>query len=56
MGGITLEFDADTDGGLGTDGNAMAGVVVTVEFRNGSVSSGEIIADVNNPSRGLVQL
>jgi len=56
MGGATFEFDADTDGGLGTGGSSLAGVIVEVAFRNGSISAGEIVADANDPNRGFVQL
>jgi hypothetical protein len=56
MNGVVFEFDCDTDGGVGVNGNSMAGVIVTVEFRNGTISSGEVLADVNNPGRAFVQL
>ncbi len=54
--GKVFEFDCDTDGGLGVSGAAMAGVIVVVEFRNGTISAGEMIADSTNQSRALVQL
>ncbi len=56
MNGAVLEWDCDTDGGVGVSGNAMAGIIVTVQFRDGSISSGEVVADSNNPFRGYVQL
>ena len=53
---LTFEFDCDTDKRPGTNGNAIAGVVVTVEFRSGVVSSGAIVADANDPNQSFVQL
>jgi len=56
MNGAVFEFDADTDGGLGTSGADMAGVVIEVELADGSVVTGELVGDVNNPTRSFVQL
>jgi len=56
LNGGVFEFDCDTDGGLGVNGAAMAGVIVEVEFRDGTISTGEMIADSGRLSRALVQL
>ncbi|MHC5064015.1 MAG: hypothetical protein ACYTG5_15880, partial [Planctomycetota bacterium] len=56
LNGAKFEFDVDTDGGPGVNGNSMAGVLVTVEFKNGSISTGEITPDANVPFRAFAQL
>jgi len=37
-------------------GNDMAGVVVSVMFKNGSVSTAEFLPDANVPFRAFAQL
>lgn len=44
LNGAVFEFDSDTDGGAGINGAAMAGIVVTIEFADGSVSTGVLAA------------
>ncbi|MHC5065445.1 MAG: hypothetical protein ACYTG5_15875 [Planctomycetota bacterium] len=56
MAGRIFEFDADTDGGTGLGGADMAGVVVFAEFRDGSVTRGELVADLINGLRSSAQL
>jgi len=43
--GQTLEFDCDTDGGLGVTGDAMEGMVVTITLSDASVVTGELQVD-----------
>lgn len=43
--GTTLEFDVDTDGGAGITGDAMAGMVVTIETLSGQTYTGELQVD-----------
>lgn len=45
--GSQLEFDCDTDGGAGTTGAAMEGMVVTIELQSGAILTGELAV---NPS------
>ncbi len=42
--GTMFEFDADTDGGLGSTGADMVGMVVTIHFVGGTSLTNEIIA------------
>jgi hypothetical protein len=56
MNGAIFEFDADTDGGVGLSGNDMAGLVFEAELKNGTITSGELVSDPNNPTRGFAQL
>jgi hypothetical protein len=56
LNGAKFEFDCDTDGGTGVNGSAMAGVLVTVEFKNGSISTGEFFQDGRVPLLSWAQL
>lgn len=56
LNGAKFEFDCDTDGGIGVNGGAMRGVIWEVEFKNGSVSSGEAVADTTVPFRSFAVL
>lgn len=49
--GVTLEMDVDTDGGVGIGGDDMAGMVVTIELRDGSIVQGEIQAVASDLGR-----
>ena len=54
--GKTFEFDVDTDGGNGTTGGAMAGMVVTLTTDNQGVLNGTLVADPNDSTRSFLQL
>ncbi len=51
--GRRFEFDCDTDGGLGTSGDDMAGMVVTIGFVGGTSVTLEVAP--MGPGLGLVQ-
>ena len=42
--GKVLEFDCDTDGGLGVAGGAMRGLTVEVELTDGTILNGQLDA------------
>lgn len=54
--GKALEFDCDTDGGLGVDGAAMRGLVITVEFTDNTQATGVLAVDAALPARAVVRL
>lgn len=51
-----FERDADTDRGVGVNGGAMVGIIVVVEFKDGTRREGVAMADPGNPDRAFVQL
>jgi hypothetical protein len=53
-GGGWLEFDCDTDGGLGVRGGDMAGLVVTVTLVDGTVFQGELARDPSDPELAVL--
>lgn len=54
--GVLFEVDIDTDGGNGVSGPAMAGLVVNVTLLSGTVLSGELAVDPNDPTRSVLIL
>ena len=56
MDGKWFAFDSDTDGGIGFNGNAMAGIIVVVEFKDGTQREGVAVLDPDQPNRAVVQL
>jgi hypothetical protein len=54
--GAVFEFDIDTDGGAGITGDAMAGMVVTVETLSGAIYTGELQVDLATPQSSFVKL
>lgn len=52
--GRSFEFDADTDGGTGTAGGDMAGMIVRVTLTNGEVYQGFLVTDT--ATRSFVDL
>ena len=54
--GVVFEFDVDTDGGNGVSGPAMAGLVVNVTLLSGTVLTGELAVDPNDPTRSVLIL
>lgn len=57
--GLTFEFSCDTDGGnlpAAATGAHHAGLVVTVTFASGCISTAELEADATNPLRAYVRL
>ncbi|HLQ36491.1 MAG TPA: hypothetical protein VK348_01725, partial [Planctomycetota bacterium] len=56
VGGVTFEFDCDTDGGLGVSGDAMAGLYVKVVLVGGQQLIGNLAVDPFSRFRACVQL
>lgn len=54
--GKCLEFDCDTDGGLGVAGDAMRGLSVVLTFVDNSTRSGVLAVDPQAPQRAFVRL
>ena len=50
---VIFEFDADTDGGIGNDGDEMAGCIVRVVLTNGQVRETELRVDPTVPDRAV---
>jgi len=54
--GKRLEFDCDTDGGLGVSGDAMRGLRVRVDFVDNTLVYGTLAVDPRQPQRAFVRL
>lgn len=54
--GTTLEFDIDTDGGLGNAGDQNVGMVVTVETVSGAIYTGELGLDPTTAQSCILKL
>ncbi|MHC5063746.1 MAG: hypothetical protein ACYTG5_07215 [Planctomycetota bacterium] len=56
LNGAKFEFDCDTDGGVGVSGDAMAGLMITVTYQDGLVSSAEFQARAGAPNFSFARL
>ncbi|MCK5944262.1 MAG: hypothetical protein KAI24_19905, partial [Planctomycetes bacterium] len=54
--GVSFEVDIDTDGGAGVNGSSMDGMVVTIELLSGTILTGQLVADPNDPTRSVLTL